>query len=975
MRTHRILQHVVGVLALAAGWIGAPAWGRGLTPQTLIWQGTTNTILSLFKVYSLGAMASSGLPVTLRVETGPAVIANGTITVNDVGTVGVTAEQAGDGTYAAVREYRNFNVRQVALTSYGVNGTGGSAHEVQVMNIYAFVANGAAGLKVVEIFGSGNPPRAVAVDTGGSANSVHVVQQMVGQIGGLYAYVAAGTSGLEVFEVTDPFRRVQLVGGLGTAGNAQEVRVVGTRAYVAEAAAGLEVFDVADPANPVRLGGYDTIGHAVGVQVLGNFAYVADLEGGLQIIDVSNPGNPIRVGGYDTGGTALGIQVVGERAYVADGAAGLVVLDVGDPTNPVRLGGYGTKGPAQSVRLEGNYAFVCEGTAGLEVIDVGNPNQPLRVGGYATAGSAQRLQVAGSVLYVATSDSGFQSVGYRLGYPQTITWGGTDNGLLTRDVAYPLSARASGGGPVTLQVKTGPAIIAAGKITVTGAGAVVVTAEQAGDGTYLPASLTRTFNVRQVMLTRVGALDTSGHAYGLTLRGVLVYKNNLPPVVEGNYAWVADGDAGLQVIDVGNPANPVRVGGYDTPGQAHGVVLGGDNYAFVADGTGGLLLIDVSNPAAPFLRSSAAAGGNVWGTPVPEGYYPNGQPAELMYAVSESAGLLQFQYGSQFGAIIGSHVVYDTIGSAHAVATYGNMAYIADGEAGLQIVRMYVFNSPIQPPPVRVGGYDTSGTAWDVQVKGNYAYVADGDAGLQVLSVGDPANPSAPVRVGGFDTGGTAYGVRLAGHLAFVAAGEAGLKAIDLTDPANPMLVGHYDTGGTARGMRVEGNLIYVAAGEAGLQIFEYKEGFPQTIQLQLPAEVPFQSNPLMVATTTSGLPLTLSVLSGPGSVVNNQLLLNGLGPVTVRVDQAGNDDFLPATAEWTVTVTDSPPRLGARLAAAQVEVFWPAGVTGLILQGRESLSLGNPWKNVTTPPVQSGGEARVQLDETVPYRYFRLIK
>jgi hypothetical protein len=34
--------------------------------------------------------------------------------------------------------------------------------------------------------------------------------------------------------------------------------------------------------------------------------------------------------------------------------------------------------------------------------------------------------------------------------------------------------------------------------------------------------------------------------------------------VSGNYAYVADGNAGLQVIDVSNPANPQRVGGYDT---------------------------------------------------------------------------------------------------------------------------------------------------------------------------------------------------------------------------------------------------------------------------------------------------------------------------------------------------------------------------------------------------------------------------
>ena len=64
--------------------------------------------------------------------------------------------------------------------------------------------------------------------------------------------------------------------------------------------------------------------------------------------------------------------------------------------------------------------------------------------------------------------------------------------------------------------------------------------------------------------------------------------------VSGNYACVADWGAGLQVIDVSNPANCVRVGGYDT-GFAVGVAVSG-NYAYVADLFAGLQVIDVSNP-------------------------------------------------------------------------------------------------------------------------------------------------------------------------------------------------------------------------------------------------------------------------------------------------------------------------------------------------------------------------------------------
>jgi hypothetical protein len=60
---------------------------------------------------------------------------------------------------------------------------------------------------------------------------------------------------------------------------------------------------------------------------------------------------------------------------------------------------------------------------------------------------------------------------------------------------------------------------------------------------------------------RVGGQDTSGQA--------------LRVAVSGNYAYVADEAAGLQVIDVSNPASPPRVGGYDTSGEAYDVAVSG----------------------------------------------------------------------------------------------------------------------------------------------------------------------------------------------------------------------------------------------------------------------------------------------------------------------------------------------------------------------------------------------------------------
>ncbi|CCI16601.1 hypothetical protein MICAF_2090001 [Microcystis aeruginosa PCC 9807] len=68
--------------------------------------------------------------------------------------------------------------------------------------------------------------------------------------------------------------------------------------------------------------------------------------------------------------------------------------------------------------------------------------------------------------------------------------------------------------------------------------------------------------------------------------------------IVGNYAYVADGGAGLQIIDISNPTIPIFKGNYDTSGGAEDVQVMG-KYAYVADSSGGLKIIDVSEFTSP----------------------------------------------------------------------------------------------------------------------------------------------------------------------------------------------------------------------------------------------------------------------------------------------------------------------------------------------------------------------------------------
>jgi hypothetical protein len=95
--------------------------------------------------------------------------------------------------------------------------------------------------------------------------------------------------------------------------------------------------------------------------------------------------------------------------------------------------------------------------------------------------------------------------------------------------------------------------------------------------------------------------------------------------VAGNYAYVADEYAGLQVIDVSSPTNCVRVGGYDIDGLAYGVAVAG-SYAYVACQVAGLHVIDISDPTNPERVGGSRTNGYAWGVAVADNniYLANG---------------------------------------------------------------------------------------------------------------------------------------------------------------------------------------------------------------------------------------------------------------------------------------------------------------------------------------------------------------
>jgi len=275
--------------------------------------------------------------------------------------------------------------------------------------------------------------------------------------------------------------------------------------------------------------------------------------------------------------------------------------------------------------------------------------------------------------------------------------------------------------------------------------------------------------------------------------------------IVGNYAYVATGSDGLEIIDISDPTNPIIKGrwnynitsGLVTSGSVYSVQVIG-NYAYAASSRG-LEIIDISNPTAPTLKGNY--NDSVWNV---SGFGRRVQVLnDYAYMAAGDSGLQIIDISNPSNPTLKGN--YDT-GYANNVQVIGNNAYVAD-VSGLQIIDI---SNPSNP--TLKGNYNITDFTYDVQVLNDYAYIATGDSGLRIIDISNPSNPSLQAS---YVTKREAYNVGLVGNYAYVS-GDRGLEIIDISNPSSPTLKGYYNSGN----MQVVGNYAYVA-GTFGLQIID----------------------------------------------------------------------------------------------------------------------------------------------------------
>jgi hypothetical protein len=318
--------------------------------------------------------------------------------------------------------------------------------------------------------------------------------------------------------------------------------------------------------------------------------------------------------------------------------------------------------------------------------------------------------------------------------------------------------------------------------------------------------------------------------------------------VAGNYAYVADDEVGLQVVDVSainevsrRPTHVAKQPERKLPGlavaynphhissvhdqphlgktiQAYRLTVK-DDLAYIA-AWGAWQIVDVLDPPVPKGMSLQYTEGGTYAFDIAAAgdyaYIANGRNGVRIIDVSNPAAPVE----------VSAYVLED--GYVRGLTVVGNYLYVAGSGEGL-----YVVDASGSLNPIEISTYAVPLFAWDVEVAGNLAFVvwnlreADGGPSRECksgISIIDVSTPETSVELGSHcdpNRDGVSD-VAVADNYIYVAAGIRGLRVLDISNPALPTEVGFYDTPYDAYSVTTAGDYIYVADVDGGLFILRF---------------------------------------------------------------------------------------------------------------------------------------------------------
>ncbi len=276
---------------------------------------------------------------------------------------------------------------------------------------------------------------------------------------------------------------------------------------------------------------------------------------------------------------------------------------------------------------------------------------------------------------------------------------------------------------------------------------------------------------------KVYLADLSVMANAVIIDSFYVKNRSEDIYVKDNYAYVADKDSGLTVVDIsnGNIVSSLNINGY-----ANEILINGNYvYLFTKTDTTGFAIIDISSPLSPSLVNTCNIDGQCMSAIIEN---------DSLYIVNNNGYLKIFDIADPTN--VNEIISYDCGDTLYDIVKSGNYLYIATSDQGIKNLDISDIANIYES-----GDYNAPwGRVENVNVVGNYAYIcgeANGSlcgttGGTGYFRIVDVSDINHPTFTGELSLSTTKMEIR--GHYAYLATGSA-VQIVDISDKTTPEII------------------------------------------------------------------------------------------------------------------------------------------------------------------------------------------
>ncbi len=314
-----------------------------------------------------------------------------------------------------------------------------------------------------------------------------------------------------------------------------------------------------------------------------------------------------------------------------------------------------------------------------------------------------------------------------------------------------------------------------------------------GTGCYFDVAVKGNYAYCAASGAGLDILNISNPSNSIKVGNCLLPKLTRNVEVYGNYAYTTNESDPLQVIDISNPASPNRIGQIGTSIPVKLWLFG--QYLYASSFGGGISIYSLANPRSPQLLSTYTGNGYICGSIYVSGNYMvttwtfNIEIIDISNLASPTK-VSSYSYSSP-------HSFYPNC----AVIT-GNYVIIGESTEYLHIVDISTPSNPVYAGRYRVG---TRAPA-NMNIVGSTLYVRENGGVFRVFSL---ANPLSPVLLGTCTPSQYNYGLTVSGNYAYLPSSDEGLQIVNISNSSSPYIIGIYDHSGAPNAIEVSGNYAY----------------------------------------------------------------------------------------------------------------------------------------------------------------------